>query len=721
MDITRREFLQWTLVTGAAVTLAGCATPPHQALVSQLELPEYRLPGEARWYASACQECASGCGVSVRVIDGRAKKIEGIPEHPVNHGKLCAKGHSALQALYHPERLTSVTRRGGQSSGWDDAVKALGSQLDAAAAKKGSMLWITRSLHGTQGAVMAALAERAGAKLWVLEFPGTVSQRAAMKSLVGKAELPYYPIQEADYIVNFGSDFLFTGNSPVHDAWAYGEFRQGKKRDRRGTLVSFSPRMNLTDSNSDKWIPVRPGSEGWVAAVLASLVNPSNRLSVPLETVSKITGVERDTFERLAERLRRAQRPLAIAGAQNGAYSNGVWNIAMIQTLNRTLSGKLESFEPDLLTQISGMKPSANLFVSTQEAIAGLEQGKFETIWVLDGNPRYLLPKKINFEALFSKAKNKVVFSNYVNETTLLADWVLPTQTWLESWGDRLIRGPFGEKSEVASVYNLQQPVVIGRDGTMSVPDILLMAAGKSSLNGGLGENLHAVLKSHFSDESEWENSLLRGGAWEPFSIEWEAYLGKNTHPLYPPPTVKKEAKAPSGINIWELLKKSSVADSGEAKFSGEGKVLIPFVSNLGDGSLANRPWMQELRDPLTTTVWTHWVELSYSVAKELGVERGDMVRLTSANGTLTGPAYPNIALHPDAVAVPVGQGHFSYGMYANRGENPLSILDPVWQEGTGELAWVGTRVKVEKTGDKGRLITFDNRWDSYPKEFMPL
>jgi len=713
LELTRREFLQWSLVTGAAVAFAGCGIPPHQALISQAELPEYRLPGVARWYATTCQDCSGGCGVSVRVIDGRAKKLEGIPAHPINHGKLCAKGHSSLQALYHPERLTSILKRQGSdfipSQDWNEGIGALRKQISS-----GSMLWIVGSLYGTLGALTLEIAQNTGAKIWVLDFPGRNSQRAAVKALTGKAELPYHEIVKSDYVVNFGSDFLLGGNMPVHDAWAYGEFRQGKNRARRGTLISFSPRMSLSDGNSDRWVPIRPGTEGWVAIGIGNVLAQSGKKGWPawaskisLSEISQKTGVDEDVFHRVAKKLIEAKHPLAIAGSENGMVSNGVWAIAAIESLNHLMTGKVVSFEPDLIPGAKAIP--ANVLVSTKQAMAGLKKGQFETVWVMETNPRYLLPSKLKFDELFSKVKNKVAFSLYRNETTLLADWVFPTQTWLESWGDRLISGPWKE------VYNLQQPVMQERAGTKSLGDILLMAAGES-------KSVHETLKSRVKDESIWENMLVRGGAWKESSLAWEGYLGDNTHPIYPPPVVANQGNPPAGVNPWNGMKKPSITGEEESQFSGEGQVLIPFYSpNLGDGSLANRPWMQELPDPMTTVVWTHWVELPIALAQQLGVERGDVVKLTSANGTLVGPAYPNLALHPEAVAVPVGQGHYHYGEWANRGSNPLSILEPIWQKETGELAWVGTRVKVEKVGGKSRMTTYDQREDRFSKEFLPL
>ncbi|MGO8264190.1 hypothetical protein ACC763_39320, partial [Rhizobium ruizarguesonis] len=65
----------------------------------------------ATYYASSCTECASGCGLHVRTREGRAVKLEGNPEHPINQGKLCSRGQAALQGLYNPGRLKGPMAR----------------------------------------------------------------------------------------------------------------------------------------------------------------------------------------------------------------------------------------------------------------------------------------------------------------------------------------------------------------------------------------------------------------------------------------------------------------------------------------------------------------------------------------------------------------------------------------------------------------------------------
>jgi anaerobic selenocysteine-containing dehydrogenase len=113
--LTRRDFLQ--IATGATVVTGFAPKLRRIILEPFVQPPEEVLPGEATWYASTCRQCRAGCGIVVRVVNGRAKKIEGNPLHPLNQGKLCARGQAGLQVLYNPDRLkNAVSQKGGRGS-----------------------------------------------------------------------------------------------------------------------------------------------------------------------------------------------------------------------------------------------------------------------------------------------------------------------------------------------------------------------------------------------------------------------------------------------------------------------------------------------------------------------------------------------------------------------------------------------------------------------------
>src|SRR4051794_27822948 len=113
---TRRQFLQVLAASGAgAVMFTGCQ-PPRRELQAQSRvlLAEDVLSAYENWYATACRGCGAGCGAIVRVIEGRGRKVEGNPDHPVNLGKLCARGQAAVQEQYHPDRIRGPLMRSGE-------------------------------------------------------------------------------------------------------------------------------------------------------------------------------------------------------------------------------------------------------------------------------------------------------------------------------------------------------------------------------------------------------------------------------------------------------------------------------------------------------------------------------------------------------------------------------------------------------------------------------
>ena len=74
---------------------------------------------------------------------------------------------------------------------------------------------------------------------------------------------------------------------------------------------------------------------------------------------------------------------------------------------------------------------------------------------------------------------------------------------------------------------------------------------------------------------------------------------------------------------------------------------LFPFASPLlGDGSGANKPWLQETPDPTTTVMWNTWVEIHPDTADKLGLEDDDVVRITSAFGEVEAFGLP-LSCHP--------------------------------------------------------------------------
>src|SRR4029078_3506340 len=130
--VKRRDFLKVLGASGAAVATVGCSSEKVGNLVPYLVHPDETVAGVSTYYATTCRECAASCGLIAETRDGRVIKLEGNPEHPLSRGALCARGQSALQGLYNPDRLrTPMIKQGGawKAATWDEAIKFLAQKL----------------------------------------------------------------------------------------------------------------------------------------------------------------------------------------------------------------------------------------------------------------------------------------------------------------------------------------------------------------------------------------------------------------------------------------------------------------------------------------------------------------------------------------------------------------------------------------------------------------
>jgi molybdopterin-containing oxidoreductase family iron-sulfur binding subunit len=137
----------------------------------------------------------------------------------------------------------------------------------------------------------------------------------------------------------------------------------------------------------------------------------------------------------------------------------------------------------------------------------------------------------------------------------------------------------------------------------------------------------------------------------------------------------------------------------------GEFPVVVYASPNLYDGRGANKPWLQELPDPVTKVVWDHWVELHPETMKRLGLTRGNKITLKTAAGTITTAAYDYIGIRKDVVAMSTGQGHEAYGRYAKgRGANAMAALPATYDERSGAQAYVATTGAIAKAAGAYKL-----------------
>ncbi len=113
--ISRRDFLKIGAAGAGGVGLSALGFDLAQAYQIKQGL---RIAG-ARESHSLCPYCAVGCALVAYTSDsGKLLQIEGDPDSPVNEGRLCPKGATAMQLAVSANRVESVMYRAPKATAW---------------------------------------------------------------------------------------------------------------------------------------------------------------------------------------------------------------------------------------------------------------------------------------------------------------------------------------------------------------------------------------------------------------------------------------------------------------------------------------------------------------------------------------------------------------------------------------------------------------------------
>ena len=729
MTFNRRDFLRLVGGSTAGAAIIAACRPAVREFIEQspVRIPEDLVSGIDNWYATVCRQCGSGCGTVVRVMEGRVKKIEGNPSHPLNEGKLCVRGHASLQAIYNPDRIRRPMRAVGRGSGqfqeisWDEALNELRDKLGKTDGSRVAL--VTDPLAGTMGSVVSRFVNAYGAEHFPFEPLDQGVLRQAVRNVFGQEVLPDFDFANANYVLGFGADFLGGWVSQVRHSRGYGEFRQGDRR--RGTFVQVDSRFSMTAVNGDEWVWVRPGAEGKLALSIAHVIvreglaasgsaealfgpNPASTLeSYAPERASEATGVSPARIEEMAKNFAAPenQPAMAIGGGSAGAHTNGVFNLSAIYALNHLVGsvgkpgGVVFNPEapigggPDFNDSVAFTAARTSTLEDMRRLTQRLSAGQVDALLVRNADPVHGLPGSLRFEDALNRVGFIASFSSFLDDTTYHADLVLPGSTALEDWGDVSPDPAPGHQ-----VVGLQQPVVLPFQESRGFVDVLLAVAQDLGLERelpwtgfkeALRENAQKLQQlgrgnvSGASFEAYWIDLLKQGGWWD-----------KNATSSASPAPRRMTMSNPDA----EI---AGAEDPGRYEF-----YLVPFSSlSLDDGRNANLPWMQATPDPVATTTWETWVEINLKVANERGLREGDIVALETPAGRIEAAVYPNPGTPPEVLGVPFGQGRRAFGRYAEgRGANVLSALDPRSDRDTGSLAWAANRVSLTRVDRRIRI-----------------
>ncbi|WP_456468521.1 molybdopterin-dependent oxidoreductase [Archaeoglobus sp.] len=266
--VTRRDFLKATALTVTAVSAGIKFQPKSYAEATTAS-------GEVKFVPSICAMCPAACSIQVEVRDGKVYRIHGTPEHPINNGKICARGNAGVERLYNPDRLKKPLIRTGEKgtwsfreASWDEAISLIASKVkeyhDLGHPEYIGMLggWLPCSYYKPFfKAFLAALGTPNGAG--VPEALCFISKALGWKSAYGFGSHPELltDYENARYVIMLRRNVA--GSISVVHGWRLGQNR------RRFKLVVLDPRYSETAAKADLWLPIKPGTD--LAFLLATM------------------------------------------------------------------------------------------------------------------------------------------------------------------------------------------------------------------------------------------------------------------------------------------------------------------------------------------------------------------------------------------------------------------------------------------------------------------
>jgi molybdopterin-containing oxidoreductase family iron-sulfur binding subunit len=565
---SRRDFLKYVGFSTAAASLAACEGPVINS-VPYVNQPERIIPGMANYYATTIANGYDFASVLVKTREGRPIKIES--NRDADHlGHANARVHASVLALYDNNRLKTPLISGAEST-WDDLDKEVAGKLSQLNGKE--LVVLAQTFASPSFTKIIDGLKAAYTNVRVVTYD-TISEEAALNAVeakYGKRGLVDYNFADAECIVAVGADFV--------GDWQGGGFDGGYSKSRvpvNGKMshhIQFESNMSLSGANADKRYPVTVAEQRNILTAL----------------YSKIVGG--GSSSKLSDKVVKAVEQAAIAlkrGGSNSVVLCGIPDQAAQQitlSINEALNSSITDTDKLVMTRQGSRTQVAQL-------VKEMNSGSVGAVFVAGVDPVYSYEDSAAFTAAFNKVPLKVSFATRQDATAELCDYVATTPHYLESWGDTMIKE--------GMVY-LTQPTIQTIFKTRQIQETLLKWSGSDvSYKDFLKENAVA-------NGANW-NQALQDGFYASNEVTAVGEVMAST----------SDAAAVSQLN-------------GMSSQSGMDLVLYTKTS-LGDGSLANNPWLQELPDPITRTTWDNYVTISQADAEELGVENYNV-----ANGALDG------------------------------------------------------------------------------------
>ncbi len=647
---SRRDFLKMMGFGVSAAALAACEAPIRKA-IPYVNKPDDIDPSIANYYASTYTNGGDYCSIVVKTREGRPIKIDGNSLSSVTRGGTSAQVEASVLSLYDNDRLRGP-KSGSAKISWEDLDKEVITKLKDISAKGGQIRIVSNTIlsPSTKAAIEKFKAAYPTSQHIQYDQTSHFGMVKANEESFGAAVLPSYDFSKASVIVSIAADFLGSWISPVEFTKQYAETRvvNEDKRD-MSRHYQFESNLSITGANADYRSQIKPSEEGAVAVQLYNLIAAK-------AGQGKISGgVDKPYLSKAADDLWASRgKALVVAGSNDKA----------IQVVVNGINALLGSYE-----SIINFALPVNYRQGDDAAMAAfvkdVEGGKIDGVIFYNCNPVYDYPAGAKLAAALPKLALSISTSYKEEETGSLAAYKAPDHHFLEAWNDA---------EPKKNHFSLGQPAITPLFKSRAAQESFLVWAGDAKAD-----------YFEFIREN-WKSRFYKGQ-----TIDFQEFWDKS---LY------------DGVLELPLEASASVSFAGDvasaasaiATYKSSGIELVIYESgNVGNGSQANNPLLQELPDPITKAVWDHYVTVSPKDANEIDFSESiTKIASITANGiTIKLPVLVQPGQTPGTIGIPLGYGRTKAGKVANGiGENVYPFISLV----NGSLSYHAVDVKFEKT-----------------------
>ena len=693
---------------------------------------------------------------------------------------------------------------------WDEALDMLAGRISSLRKKGRPEALVAvdgNPKRSTMSLVIERLLRAAGSPNYV-RIPSVEDTYEMATALMQGTDGPMaYDLENADFILSFGSGLLEGWGAPGRVINAWGLWHENCQK-RKTKIVQVESRASNTASKADRWVAARPGSEAALALGIAHVIIKEhiynsefvrdysfgfndwssadgkdhqgfksivlNRYSP--EKVAPITGLETKEIISLAREFAGARAPIAICGKGKGALNGSLYEFMAVQGLNALVGNinrpggvlvhdplklsplpdielddvALEGLKKPRLDQAGSLRyPFSNTLIGNlSEAITKGPQSPADTLLVFSANPAYNLPDGGSFRKALKKVPFIVSFSPFQDETSYMADLILPDHTYLEKMDD--IVWPTGLQYPL---YGLSSPVVEPIYNTRNTGDVIIQLAKR--LNQKAAEafpwkNYKDVLKARAKGLFEYGIGLVAYNGTNPvwqqqrtgkitnpdyksFKEMWKkmkagnlwyspAHTYKNWERLFQTPSGKFEffsSQIELAINNYSqktsrkaALKNLCINAKGDEVFmphfeavgpsadtSAYPLLMVPYeMINLAGGWVPNPPFLYKTLFDNQLRGKESFAEINPKTAAEYKLNDGDQAVIKSHAGEVRVRINLFAGAMPGIVYLPLGFGHTAYDEFIRgKGVNPNDIVDGGKDPISGHPVWWNTPVKLIK------------------------